>query len=94
MQGSASYQTKKWRAATPRATRANYLGDGFNGDLDAILRPIDRRMLEFTGFSVLAPELHRQPVRLDDDARAGELTAWADRLREIDREEPITVGCY
>jgi len=31
--------------------------DGFNGDLDAILRPMQRGILEFTGCSVLRPQV-------------------------------------
>lgn len=79
---------------TTGGPRESYLSDGFNGDLDAVLRPIQRGMLEFTGFSVLAPEVHWQPVRLDDETRAAEIATWADRLRAIDREEPILVGRY
>lgn len=62
-----------------------------NGDLDA-LRPIHRGIFEFTGFSALAPEVHWQPVRLDDTTRTAELASWANRLRAIDLEEPIVVG--
>ncbi|GAA5174935.1 NAD(P)H-dependent oxidoreductase [Niveibacterium umoris] len=71
-----------------------YTPEGFNGDLDAILRPIQRGMLEFTGFSVLKPQVHWQPVRVDDATREAWLAAWADRLRNIEAESPIAVGRY
>jgi len=65
-----------------------------NGDLDAILRPIQRGILEFTGFSVLRPEVHWQPVQAGAAERQLWLAAWRDRLRSIDRESPIVVGRY
>lgn len=71
-----------------------YAPDGFNGDLDAVLRPIHRGMLEFTGFSVLRPAVHWQPVRVDAATREAWLAAWAERLRQIEDEAPITVGRY
>jgi NAD(P)H dehydrogenase (quinone) len=71
-----------------------YTREGFNGDIDAILRPIQRGILEFTGFSVLAPQVHYQPVRVDAAQRADWLAAWAARLRAIETEAPISVGRY
>jgi NAD(P)H dehydrogenase (quinone) len=71
-----------------------YAPDGFNGDLAAILRPIQRGMLEFTGFSVLAPQVAWGPVRVDDAQRSQWLADWAARLRSIDSESPIEVGRY
>lgn len=71
-----------------------YAVDGFNGDLDAILRPIQRGILEFTGFSVLRPEVHWQPVRVEAAKRQAWLEAWSERLRAIEHEPPIVVGRY
>jgi NAD(P)H dehydrogenase (quinone) len=42
-----------------------YQPDGFNGDIHAILRPIHRGMLEFTGFSVLQPQIVYTPAHLE-----------------------------
>jgi NAD(P)H dehydrogenase (quinone) len=36
---------------------ASYVKGGFNGDIYAILRPVQRGMLQFVGFDVLAPEI-------------------------------------
>jgi NAD(P)H dehydrogenase (quinone) len=71
-----------------------YAPDGFNGDIEAVLRPIHRGMLEFTGFEVLAPQIHYGPVRVDAAQRAAWLVAWAGRLRAIEQEVPMTVGRY
>lgn len=71
-----------------------YAPDGFNGDLEAILRPLQRGILEFTGFSVLRPQVHWQPVRVDAAQRQAWLDAWSERLRAIAQEAPIVVGRY
>ncbi|MER2582157.1 MAG: NAD(P)H-dependent oxidoreductase [Candidatus Competibacter sp.] len=67
---------------------------GFNGDIDGILRPIHRGMLQFVGFDVLAPHIVYQPVRLPAEERAAALDTWTERLRGIENEAPITVGIY
>jgi NAD(P)H dehydrogenase (quinone) len=79
---------------TTGGPEAAYRADGFNGDLDAILRPIQRGMLEFTGFSVLAPQVVYGPVRAEDAQRAAWLAAWALRLESIASEQSIQVGRY
>ena len=71
-----------------------YEKGGFNGDIHGILRPIQRGILEFTGFSVLAPHLIYAPVRQTDELRQEWLEAYANRLRHIESEEPIVVGEY
>jgi NAD(P)H dehydrogenase (quinone) len=71
-----------------------YRKGGFNGDFQAILRPIQRGMLEFVGFDVLAPHLVYGPVRLSDERRRAELQRYAERLRQIEQEIPIDVGIY
>ena len=71
-----------------------YVEDGFNGDIDAILRPIQRGMLEFVGFQVLEPHIVYAPVHLNDNQRRMALTEYADRLENIDQELPIDAGRY
>lgn len=71
-----------------------YGADGRNGDIDAILRPIHRGMLQFIGFDVLAPHIVFGPARLDDDARMAALTGWRTRLARIEHEAPIDPGRY
>jgi len=79
---------------TTGGPEAAYRPDGFNGDLDAILKPIQRGMLNFTGFSVLAPQVTYGPVRVSDTQRATWLAAWDRRLSTIESELPINVGRY
>ena len=69
-----------------------YLKGGWNGDIQAILRPIQRGILRFTGWEVLAPNIVYAPVHLSDEQRQASLDAWAARLRGIETERPIEVG--
>ena len=71
-----------------------YAPGGFNGDIQAILRPIHRGILEFMGFEVLAPQIHYGPVRVDPAQREAWLQAWVQRLQSIETEVPIQVGPY
>ena len=82
------------QSLTTGGPEAAYRPDGFNGDLDAILKPIQRGMLNFTGFSVLAPQVTYGPVRVSDTQRATWLAAWDRRLSTIESELPIDVGRY
>ena len=77
-----------------RQPEAAYLEDGFNGDLNAMLRPMQRGMLNFTGFSVLQPQVVYGPVRVDDAQRRVWLAQWAQRLHAIESEAAIDVGRY
>jgi NAD(P)H dehydrogenase (quinone) len=71
-----------------------YAKDGFNGDIESILRPFHRGMLQFVGFDVLAPHIVYAPVRQTDERRRELLEAFARRLRGIEQEAPIDVGRY
>ena len=73
---------------------ATYQKGGWNGDLDAILRPVHRGILRFTGWEVLAPHIVYAPVRAPEEERHRQLNAWAERLRGIESEKPIDVGEY
>jgi NAD(P)H dehydrogenase (quinone) len=66
----------------------------WNGDIHAILRPIQRGILRFTGWDVLAPNILCAPVRASDEARQTWLMNWTARLRAIESENPIDVGEY
>ncbi|MBP7687961.1 MAG: NAD(P)H-dependent oxidoreductase [Thermoflexales bacterium] len=68
--------------------------DGFNGDLAGILRPIHRGILQFTGFTVLAPQVVHGPVRMTDAQRKQALASYASRLQAIGSEAPFEVGSY
>jgi NAD(P)H dehydrogenase (quinone) len=72
----------------------SYAKGGFQGDINAILRPIQRGMLQFVGFEVLAPQIVYGPVRMDDSQRKELLTAYTERLKNIADETPFDVGTY
>jgi putative NADPH-quinone reductase len=71
-----------------------YQPGGLQGDLLGILRPIHRGMLQFTGFTVLAPQVVYGPARLTDEERAAALATWAARLPGLAAEAPLEVGTY
>lgn len=73
---------------------AAYEKGGFNGDMTAILRPIQRGILQFTGFDVLAPQIVYGPVRLAQAEREQHLQAYAARLQAVTSEPPIEIGSY
>ena len=58
------------------------------------VRPIQRGVLEFCGFSVLAPQIAYGPARAGDEVRAAALAAWQTRLATLLDEEPIVAGKY
>ena len=67
---------------------------GFNGDISGLLRPIQRGILEFVGFDVLAPQVVYGPARMTNAQREQQLAAYSMRLRHIANESPIDVGTY
>ena len=73
---------------------ADYQPGGLQGDLAGILRPLHRGMLQFTGFTVLAPQVVYGPVRLSQAEREALLDAWAARLVLLAEEAPLDVGTY
>jgi len=73
---------------------AAYQPDGFNGDINGILRPIQRGMLEFVGYDVLKPQIVYGPAQISEEARKAHLAAWRERLTQIAQEESIVVGRY
>jgi len=72
----------------------SYQKGGFNGDMNGILRPIHRGILQFVGFDVLAPQIYYSPARQTDETRKAWLDAYAARLKRIEAESPIEVGEY
>ncbi len=71
-----------------------YRKGAFNGDIEGILRPVHRGIMQFTGFDVLAPQIVYGPVRMTNEQRKEALAAYAERLRTIGTESPIDVGIY
>ncbi|HEY8957226.1 NAD(P)H-dependent oxidoreductase [Chitinophaga sp.] len=71
-----------------------YLPGGLHGDLDVLLKPIHRGIFQFTGFSVLEPQVIYGPVRLTPEERIEALQRWALRLTHIAAESAIEVTAY
>jgi NAD(P)H dehydrogenase (quinone) len=71
-----------------------YQPGGFNGDINSVLRPVQRGMLEFVGFSVLASQICYSVAHISQEERQELLTIYKTRLQAIGAELPITVGPY
>ncbi len=71
-----------------------YSKGGFNGDIEAILKPIHRGMLRFTGFDVLAPHIVFGVAHMSDSERELKLEQFQARLENIQSEQAIHVGEY
>jgi putative NADPH-quinone reductase len=86
----------KWAllSLTTGGPAAAYQPGGLQGDLAGILRPLHRGMLEFTGFTVLAPHVVYGPARQSGEERVAALAAWAARLATLAQEVPFEVGTY
>ena len=56
-----------------------YLKCAFNGDINGILRPIHRGILQFVGFDVLKPHVVYGPAHMTDDQRRIALESYATR---------------
>jgi NAD(P)H dehydrogenase (quinone) len=79
---------------TTGSSEERYQKGGLHGDIHGILRPVHRGILEFVGFSVLAPHVVYGPAHLTDEQRESALAAYARRLASIVKESPVEVGSY
>jgi NAD(P)H dehydrogenase (quinone) len=73
---------------TTGGPRSIYVPGGFNGDIDTILRPIERGILQFLGFDVLPAQITFSPAQMSVEEREAALAAYALRLRTIGTEKP------
>lgn len=71
-----------------------YKKDGFLGDINAILRPIHRGILQFVGFDILAPHITYAPVRISQEERSHILKQYCERLSLIGNEQPIEIDSF
>ncbi len=71
-----------------------YLSDGFNGDIHAILRPIQRGMLEFVGFQMLSPHIVYGPAHIPEEDRTYLLRQYGERIKKLYQEKPVNIGKY
>lgn len=72
----------------------SYVKGGYNGDLTGMLRPLHRGILQFTGFTVLQPQVVYGPARIGEEQRKEELAGWQSRLKHIFNEPAFAVGEY
>lgn len=72
----------------------DYLQSGLQGNIENILKPVQRGIFRFTGFSVLRPHIVYAPARQSPVIRDQELIQWKKRLAEICEEMPVEVGTY
>jgi putative NADPH-quinone reductase len=75
---------------TTGSSEERYLTGGIHG----VLRPVQRGILEFVGFSVLAPHVVYGPAHMTGEQRETALAAYARRLESIVKESPSVVGAY
>lgn len=76
---------KAMLSVTTGGPQKNYVEDKY-GDINSILFPIHRSVLEFLGFSVLQPEIIYSVERLTDEERKTLLDRWSKRLMNIEEE--------
>jgi NAD(P)H dehydrogenase (quinone) len=93
-QGGVFRGKRAMLSLTTGGPEAAYLKGAFNGDINAILRPVHRGVLQFVGFDVLAPNIVFSPVRMSDEQRKQALADYAARLQGIAAETPVDVGIY
>jgi len=62
---------------------------GIDGDLHHVLWPIHNGILAYTGFTVLPPFPAWAPAKASEQEREGYLQEYAERLRHLDRLEPL-----
>jgi NAD(P)H dehydrogenase (quinone) len=76
-------------SVTTGGPESMYALDGLNGDIDALLKPIQYNILRFVGFDVLPPFISWAPASIDEDARKTLLGDYTARLASLDKCQPI-----
>ena len=76
---------KAFLSVTTGGPEKNYVDDKY-GNINSILFPIHRGILEFLGFAVLQPEVIYSVEKLADEERKMILNNWVERLRNIGSE--------
>lgn len=74
---------------TTGVSKRGFTPEGFNGDIEGILRPIQRGILQFMCFDVLEPHIVYSPDHISEVQRQAALQAYAQRLQNIAHETPI-----
>jgi len=74
---------------TTSAPPSTFMPDGRNGDLAQILWPLHGGVLALCGYEVLQPFVAYSVGWIDDDEREAILQKYAERLRNIETDEPM-----
>uniref|UniRef100_A0A8B9V4J0 NAD(P)H dehydrogenase [quinone] 1 n=1 Tax=Anas zonorhyncha TaxID=75864 RepID=A0A8B9V4J0_9AVES len=86
------FQKKKAMLSfTTSGMESTYSPKGINGDMNVFLWPMQRGMLQFCGFQVLAPQICYSVRYVTPEARAQMLSAWQKRLATIWEEKPLSI---
>nr|XP_012623884.1 ribosyldihydronicotinamide dehydrogenase [quinone] isoform X4 [Microcebus murinus] len=75
---------------TTGGTAEMYSKAGVSGDFRYFLWPLQHGALHFCGFKVLAAQISFAPEIASEEERKGMVAAWAQRLKTIWKEEPIS----
>ncbi len=87
---SGHFKGKRAMLGLPTGTASTlYEANGIDGDLHHVLWPIHNGILAYTGFTVLPPFAAWMPSRVSIEERQTYLDSFAERLRNLDRTEPL-----
>lgn len=81
-------------SVTTGAPEESFRSGGRHGDIAGMLRPIQRGILQFTGFQVLAPQIVYAPAGMSLDQRQRQIETYVERLQRVFDETQIDVGAY
>lgn len=84
-------------AFTTGAPESTFATDGRNGDIERVLWPLHAGVLALCGYDVLPPFISYAPAWVSAEDRETTLKLYADRLRNIENDEPLffhTLGDY
>jgi NAD(P)H dehydrogenase (quinone) len=70
-------------ALTTGGTPGSYGENGLNGEIGALLYPINHGIFAFTGFTVVEPFVVYGPVRLSESERVAELARYRARVLDL-----------
>jgi len=70
-------------SVTTGGTRERFSDDGLYGDIDYVLRPIQKGVIEYVGMEALEPFVAYAAPRVTDEERRGILKAYVSRLGEL-----------
>lgn len=76
-------------SVTTGGPESMYEADGLNGDIDALLKPINYNTLRFVGLDVLPPFISWAPGSIDEVGRNSIIREYRERLSMLANDQPI-----